>query len=177
MIRTFEDYKKHYEKWGKCVDQAFPPKNPISEKSLKKRYEKFIKKSSFKKSFKKDEKWEQVREEVFKRDRGECQLLKILPLEYIQELKHNSGGLHKVIDPAHIFNKATYSSLYYDPNNIVCLNRFSHSCLDFDKDPITGESISKEKRNQWWNFIVGEERYFELKKKAYDSKKNRYGGK
>lgn len=173
MIDSFEEYKNYYEKWGKCIDQFFPPKNPISERELKNRFEKYIKKSPSKKSFKKDERWIQVREVVIARDKGECQLLNSLPFEEKQELMKNSYGLWRVVDPAHILNKSTYSSLYYDPDDIVCLNRYSHGNLDTLHHPITGDKITVEEEEMWWRFIVGNERYDRLLEKGLLEKTTR----
>lgn len=164
---TLEQYKQYYRDEGRCVDQAHTPKNTLNDRVLESKYKKYVKKENKKrdKKPKKDIEWEQAREEVFKRDKGECQLLKKLDYSSIRKLKENSGGLHNIIDPAHIFNKATYRELYYEPENIICLNRFSHSMLDFNKHPITGIAISREEVDYWWVIIVGIDRINKLLKK------------
>ena len=58
------------------------------------------------------------------------------------------------LDVAHIFPVGMYPEMMYDPNNCVLLNRYCHTNLDSMKDPITGEAISYEERQKWWERIA-----------------------
>jgi hypothetical protein len=59
--------------------------------------------------------------------------------------------------------------LCYDANNIVLLNRWSHSNLDNMKNPISGHSINKEQHRLWWERILKGNplQYKYLKDKGY----------
>ena len=60
-------------------------------------------------------------------------------------------------------------------DNIILLNRFSHENLDSCKDPITGERISPQERDDWWRRLIGSEQYDILIEKARRSKELAYG--
>lgn len=70
------------------------------------------------------------------------------------------------LDHAHIFPVSIYPHMVYDDNNLILLNRWSHHNLDECKDPITGLSISREDRDNWWRKIIGDSIYEELLAKA-----------
>ena len=161
MLSKEEYFSFYYEK-GKTIDQIGYSKNNLNERQLESKYKKYCKKNE-RKDFSIDQDWIDVREEVFERDKNTCQLLNKLPYTDTVLLKENSGFLCKIIDPAHIFNKASYPSLKYNSKNIVCLNRWSHICLDNLKHPIFGTPILKEEREIWWEFIVGKDRIDFLK--------------
>lgn len=159
------EYIQFYLTNGKCIDQIQKPKNKLNEKQLDSKYANYIKKEERKINHKeskvikgtyKDTQWEETVAEVKKRDNNICQLLDKLPKAETLVLKANSNGLHNIIDPAHILNKAVYVEVYYDPDAIVLLNRYSHSMLDQSKNPITGEDITQRQIWFWWKFIYGE---------------------
>ena len=91
-----------------------------------------------------DVKWQEVKKKVQKRDENSCRLKRILtPTEYFL-LKKKAGVYLSIIDPAHFISVSERPDLCYIPENIVCLNRYSHEQLDDYKDPITGKPISAE---------------------------------
>lgn len=164
---TEKEYFDYYAKNGRCIDQINKPKNPLNKRQLYSKYSKYIKKENIKKAkteqkvskgSSKDKKWIDIKLRVFFRDDSECQLLKKIN-DNEKSIIENHGYYSTVIDPAHVFNKSSFPSLYYEPLNVVCLNRISHSFLDNNKNPITGEAISKEEIKVWWIFIIGEDRY------------------
>jgi hypothetical protein len=117
---------------------------------------------------KNDAKWNEVKATVYERDHNGCRLLRVLnPVEAIQLINEAQAFIHRV-DPAHIFPVSTDPQLCYDPNNIVCLNRYSHSNLENLRHPITGVAITKEEEMQWWIRIIGQERFDLLVQKRHE---------
>jgi len=167
---TFDQYKDYYEKWGKCVTQLTKPKQHLNEKQLKSSYNRYVK-SEEKKILKRDRMLfnrqdTELRKNIFARDHYYCRLDKILFKDEYKLLKENAQHLHILLDPAHVFGKGAYPHMRFDEDNIVVLNRYSHSMLDTQKNPLTGEAISKEEKIKWWIRIVGKELYQELKKRT-----------
>lgn len=101
-----------------------------------------------------DAQWELVREAVLRRDRYQCRLLAILPPAEAAQLCANSGGHHKLVDCAHIKARSTHPQLKYEISNIVALNRYSHSCLDTGRCPVSGRRLTPEEVEQWWQKIL-----------------------
>ena len=98
-----------------------------------------------------DKQWQKAKELVLERDRGVCRLLRVLSIPEAMKLKKNAGGMFlNNIDPAHYRSVSERPDLCYDPNNIVCLNRYSHSNLDDFKDPLDGHSITSREVENWW---------------------------
>jgi hypothetical protein len=100
-----------------------------------------------------DELWETVKDFVRKRDKG-CRLIRVLVPFELAQLVANSSGLHTQLDCAHIRPRSTYPELKYDVNNVVLLNRYSHSCLDMRRDPVSGRKIPQEEVDDWWQRIL-----------------------
>jgi len=168
MIETFEDFCAFYRERGFLPNDVGRRKNPLNEKQLRSRYEKYLKSEEKKRLaqeryFSKDERWEDLKSNL---DLSECSLLKRLEefreLEYLEDLRLSAGHLFFVIDPAHVFGKGAYPHMKYDLDNVVPLNRFSHSMLDQNRNPITGEPVDSEEVRKWWTFIIGPEKYSEL---------------
>ena len=101
-----------------------------------------------------DIQWRKVKEKVKDRDKGRCRLMSILSLSEAFMLKRNAGSFLDRIDAAHYRSVSERPDLIYDSNNIVCLNRYSHSNLDDFKDPIDGHSISEDDVERWWRRIL-----------------------
>lgn len=119
-----------------------------------------------------DIKWQEVKKFVTVRDKKQCRFLKICLIKeemLIRKLAPKSE-LER-LDHAHIFPVSLYPEIMYDPENIVLLNRYSHHLLDDCKNPITGESITKEERNLFWIRIVGDKIYEKLSKKIVETRK------
>ena len=69
------------------------------------------------------------------------------------------------LDVAHVIPRTSSKALYYEPDNLVLLNRVSHSLLDTYHDPITGVAIVPQQVEDYWKYIIGVEKYEELKEK------------
>lgn len=102
-----------------------------------------------------DAEWRKVKEVVRKRDSNTCRLMMVITAKQGLHLKKNGSGQLETLDPAHIFPVSTHPSLCYEKDNIVLLNRYSHSMLDSGRDPITGNPIPYEARMRWWELIAG----------------------
>lgn len=100
-----------------------------------------------------DKKWQEVKDKVKARDKVDRMLKVITPVEY-KVLKTKAGYLLNTLDPAHYLPVSGRPDLCYKSYNIVLLNRYSHECLDSYKNPITGESITKEEVKLWWERIL-----------------------
>jgi hypothetical protein len=178
----FSEFKDYYEKHGKCPNDIQKRSQPLNDTQLRSRYKKYLKsqekaKEARKRHIKKnvsrkigrDEQWVETREEAFNIYGRECLLIRALKdikaHEYVKWIKKSSAGLHKIIDPAHVFSRGAYPQLKYDPENVVPLNRYSHSCLDQMRNPINGAQITKEEQIGWWKFIIGDETYERLEGK------------
>jgi hypothetical protein len=109
-----------------------------------------------------DEKWSEVKKQIFLRDKERCRLIKICSPKEFLILKKNAGNRLFVLDPAHVIAASQAPNLLYESENIICLNRFSHSCLDNCCNPLSGEPISKIERNLWWKRIIGETKFTNL---------------
>lgn len=102
-----------------------------------------------------DKQWQETKRLVSERDKGICRLLRILTITEAIKLKKSAGSTYlSKIDPAHYRAVSERPDLCYDPNNIVCLNRYSHSNLDDGKDPLDGHSITPEEVEGWWQRIL-----------------------
>lgn len=138
-------------------------------KSEQKRFQRVLKQRQSVKTrtIKTDEKWELVREEAMERDDYSCQLCAQLSLEEYDALVAQVGlGVVHNIDPAHVFGKGSHPHIKYDVDNLVTLNRWSHSCLDSQKHPITGKMIAADEKRAWWILIIGEDRFKRLEERA-----------
>lgn len=184
---TYEKFVEFYQKHGKCINDVSRPKKPHTEEKLKEKYEKLLKQFERNKEKKEEQaekfaeyqkekaeeidlNWIETRNGVFERDKGKCQLIAVLEdlgmYELVTELRESAKGFIKIIDPAHIYPKGSYPELKYDPDNVICLNRFSHSNLDTLRDPIDGkEAITIIERLKFFEQMVGEERMNRLKSK------------
>jgi len=179
---SFEEFVSIYDKNGRCINQISTPKKGLTENQLKQQYNKYLKQEE-KRAIKKleqiskpreikiDEKWIEVTSFVKERDKNECQLLR--NIDYLlgkgsrDTIEKLSNGLYKIVDPAHIFPRSSYPHLKYDPDNVVCLNRFSHSHIDLYRDPLEGRySINFSERLEYFSWMVGEEKIKRLKIKA-----------
>ena len=101
-----------------------------------------------------DEQTVSFREAVLKRDGHRCQLCKSLKTEEMHTLMDNAGILWKVIDVAHIKSRGSTPEKKWDLENVVLLNRYSHSMLDQGKHPLRGTPISPAEKAEWWKRIV-----------------------
>ena len=177
----FDKFIKECEK-GYCLRNTLISKNCLKrykQESCYKKYQKQADKENqkiqeeFEKEFDydvevenaKDDKWELVRHNIRWRDNNECQLLKKLtePTRQLFNTKANPSLINE-LDPAHYLSRGSYPDYKYLEDNIILLNRQSHSWLDTMCSPVTGKSISKAEWHWWWEFILGQERKHKLDK-------------
>jgi len=118
-----------------------------------------------------NERWVEIVSIINNRDKG-CRLLPLLSVKEFILLGKNAKFYINKLDLAHVFCVGAYPHMGYNYNNIVKLNRYSHDCLDSCRNPITGNSISKQVREDWWKRIIGIELYNELLEEAMHPKKN-----
>jgi len=170
-------YEKYCQKLDKSKEKRYLDKqaDELDERVMLKDVVKVKKEKISKPSgYKKDENWEKVKNIVYERDNYECQLMKKLSqFDNNQILKNGGGDLVSIFDPAHIFGKGAFPELKYDPDNVIVLNRYSHSMLDQHHHPITGVAINKEEHSAFWAWIVGQERYDRLLEKIINHKINK----
>ena len=165
-MMTKEDYFAFYEKYGRCVDDIGKRNHALNERQLNSKYEKYVRKQESKnKPIEIDEKWNELKQQL----PNECSLINALKAAHrytdIHALHGNARFLVTVIDGAHVFSRQKAPWMKYDIDNVVPLNRYSHSMLDFMRDPITGATITKEEQEDWWKFILGNERWNRLNDK------------
>lgn len=104
---------------------------------------------------KNDLQWQKVKEEVRARDKNQDRLLRVLTVKEALLLQKRAPRIQlEKLDAAHIWPVSIYPDLMYDKNNVVLLNRYSHENLDNMRDPITGDSITYEERQAWWERIA-----------------------
>ena len=127
-------------------------KNPRKQERCYSKYKK-VQERQLEKAFEVDEEWEDVRAFVWERDKGECQLWKILTKEerlYILKNYIEEYGMLSQLDCAHIIGKGTQPKLKYLTSNVVLVKRFFHSLLDSQRCPVTQKTIDSKTREQWF---------------------------
>ena len=163
-----DEFFEFYMTKGHLPNDISPRKNELNEKQLNSRYEKYLQSERKRQEAQEryaapDEKWEELKSHL---DLRSCQLHEALLINdlpnQISTLEKNAGHLFRIIDPAHIFGKGAHPHMKYDLDNVVPLNRYSHSMLDQSRDPICGNQVSSEEIVGWWMFIVGKLKYTEL---------------
>ncbi len=172
----YDEFLAFYEKYGKCPnDMQFRSKR-MNEKQLKRRYtqycaseekreERDANTNPLQSKYEPDEKWIEVREAVFLRDSNYCQLWRVLSIE--EKKLFNMTIDPTVVDPAHVFGKGAFPHLKYDMDNVYSLHRAFHGRLDTQKHPLTGQAITKEEKQVWWERIVSPSEYERLRKMAF----------
>ena len=107
-----------------------------------------------------DQKWQAVKARVKKRDGNKDRILRVLTVKEALLLQKKAPSVMlKRLDAAHLFPVSMYPDLMYNDANIVMLNRWSHSNLDELRHPITGDPISYDERQAWWERIAGEKQW------------------
>lgn len=159
-----EEYKEFYRNRGRCPDSKAVGQK-LNERQLDSRYDKYVEKQKRqreKHKFKLDEQWIELKSHLVQ----ECALIRALRnagrITDIHAIYQNGKFLVKTLDGAHIISRQKAPYMKYDPDNVVMMNRYSHSMLDFMKNPIDGSPITKEEQDEWWKFIIGEERWNRL---------------
>lgn len=163
---TFKEFQEFYCKYKRCPNDAGRRRSqPMNERQLRTRYEQY-KKSIQYKEIVFDQQWEEIRNFVLQRDRYSCQFYSVLIPELQDELHKKAGYFFEIIDPAHVLSRSAYPKLKYDSDNIVALNRYSHTMLDSHRHPITSEPLTVEEVSYWWIQILGREKYTFLMQKS-----------
>lgn len=123
--------------------------------------------NSRKKTHTYDKRWKSLRES---KDTSYCTLLIKLQQEKrfsdIMYIRNNGGGFHDTFDLAHVIARSESPAMKYDTDNIIPLNRYSHRNLDTYRDPIYGQPITSEEVEHWWRYLVGDDKYEELKERS-----------
>jgi hypothetical protein len=158
-IMSQEEFIAFYKKYDRFPRGSYTGKRPINDRELKTRYDRYVRAESRSATYREEK---EHPDEVMPEGPRRCSLLVLLDDVDARELKANAGQLLYTLDRAHIFGKAAHSNLRYNVDDVCWLNRWSHSCLDNQKNPINGKSISREDVIEWWKLIVGEERYARL---------------
>jgi hypothetical protein len=151
---TFEEFSEKCERRF-CLRKSLLSNNCKKESKQVKCYQKW--QSSLIKTYEVDEEWNAVKDIVWNRDRGECRLIPKLSADTFILFREKAQYLMETIDFAHYLGRGAHILEKYNPDNVVLLNRYSHSMLDQLKSPITGENITSEQWNYWWEFIIGKE--------------------
>lgn len=157
---VYDEFKNYYIEHGMCKGDAFRRKNEYTEAELKTRYRKYRKKHN-EDGMTKDQ---EIRDVVLDRDDGACRLYRILTLQ--EKAMLTDQALVRQLDCAHVFSKAVYPWMRYNPNNVVLLYRTFHSRLDSYRCPITNEPLNAEQVKGWWQRIVGNETWMMLEDEA-----------
>ena len=177
MTKTYEEFVSFYKSKG-ILDMGTSirrPSKPLNDRQLQRAYEQYLHKVEVQKEKIKAKRNSpksrdaELSEFVRERDGNSCRLLRILTYLEYQEWKQNQGGQGATIDAAHVFGKGSHPWMRFLPDNIVCLNRFSHLSLDTGRSPLNGKLISKEEHDRWWERIVGKEIYTKLLEQSYRS--------
>jgi hypothetical protein len=183
---TFEEYCQFYYKNNKFINSNYTFNNKLNDTQLKSKYEKYLKSNEKQTNAKQryiennnnkitekilnnefeDEKWIEICKLVDIRDNFKCRLKTILNFQDTKILNENNPILLNQIDHAHIIGKGKCPELKYDIDNIICLNRQSHSWIDNYRNPINGKQITNEERIIWWKKIIGEDKYNKLLEKT-----------
>ncbi len=102
-----------------------------------------------------DRQWQEVKEKVRSRDKNQDRILRVLTVKEAFLLKKKAPrSMLEKLDAAHIWPVSLYPELMYSVHNIVTLNRYSHENLDNMRCPITGDTITYEERQAWWQRIA-----------------------
>lgn len=173
-MKTLEQFIQFYQQRG-YLDMGTTirkPSKPLNERQIKTAYDQYVRKTERQKQKQSEKRNQPMSKDaelsifVRKRDGNQCRLLRLLtPREYALWKEHYGG--QDTVDAAHVFGKGAHPWMRYDPDNIVCLNRFSHLSLDTYRNPLTGSTISKEEHEMWWKRIIGGNVYNELLDKSY----------
>lgn len=130
---------------GFCSRKSLKSKNCQKEFKQERCFEKWVKQNE--KDFEKrnfvDEEWERVKQLVWKRDKGECQIELTLTKEVVILIQKSFPYFYKkfdgVLDCMHIIPRSIAPHLIYDPDNIILGKRFYHSFIDKNLNLLTGE--------------------------------------
>lgn len=183
MTMSYDEFVEFYNIYGRTPNQISKPNHSLTVQELETKYRKYLQ-SEIRKEERKKEQIKKQRErqrdkskkidtdllevyaKVNKRDHYKCRLMRKLKYEQLTELKQNAWEeLLDIIDHAHYLRRLSYPHLKYDKDNIVLLNRYSHSMLDQLCNPLNGKAISVEEHESWWKLILGPKQHKKLMEK------------
>lgn len=178
MTKTLEEYIQHYQEKGYLLDGQYSnPDKKLNYGQLKHKYERYCSRS-VRKEEKKGRSSDYMNaiykvEEKCRNDDPAASIFynRIAELDeqwgtdYEDYFGKKNKMLGSIYDPAHIFGRGSANHLSAEPLNIIMLPRFVHSMLDqyleiFSIDVHKG--ITKERHEEIWRLIVGDERYNQL---------------
>lgn len=139
-LQFIENCKK-----GFCPRKTFTSKRCLKESKQNECFEKWIiqREKNFIKNQQVDEEWELVKQQVWRRDKGECQVELTLTPELIRIIRKQWNYMYKkfdgVLDCMHILPRSSHPQLLYDVDNIVLGGRFYHSFIDKSLNFVTGK--------------------------------------
>ncbi|MGL5913596.1 MAG: hypothetical protein ACRCZB_05470 [Bacteroidales bacterium] len=177
-MKNYDEFIHQYKKYGTidAVSTVKRPNRPLNERQLETYYNEYCRKFEQKKlkqktpvknkkpTMKEPSMDSILSKKIRLRDSNKCRLLSVITFTELIAWKKNNGGLGSTIDSAHVLPKSAYPHLRFNEDNLVCLNRYSHSMLDTQHCPLTGALITIEEHENWWKRIVGEQEYLALKK-------------
>lgn len=151
----FEEFKLKCEK-EICYRNTIISKNCLKLYKQENCYLKYLK--SFEKNnslrYSKDI---DFRNKILKRDKT-CRIWNILNNVERMYILNNYFNeyieLSKKLEVCHIISRSQAPELKYDETNVFLASKYFHSLLDTNKDLITQEFISKERRNEWLEKII-----------------------
>lgn len=157
---------------GRCLRHTIKSNSCTKQYKQDQCWNKYMRQQN--KPIKKDIRWQQTREEVWKRDAGfpctlneyrqknwreYCRFWRCLTSEEqkIFEINFkNELWLAEYLDCAHVVPISNDTNIKYNIDNIVLMNRLIHGLLDQQyKDPLTKEKIDSDKRLEWMKRIRG----------------------
>ncbi len=130
---------------GFCSRKSMKSKRCLKDSKQNECFEKWIiqREKNFAKNMQVDEEWEIVKQEVWKRDKGECQVELTLTPQLIRIISKQWDYMYKkfdgVLDCAHLIPRSEAPHLLYEIDNIVLIRRFYHSFIDKSLNFVTGK--------------------------------------
>jgi hypothetical protein len=130
---------------GFCTRKTFKSKRCLKDSKQNECFEKWIiqREKDFIKNIQVDEEWEFVKQQVWRRDKGECQVELTLTPELVRIIRKQWDYMYRkfdgVLDCMHILPRSSYPQLLYDIDNIILGGRFYHSFIDKSLNFVTGK--------------------------------------
>ena len=187
-MKSLDEYILFYKKTGRCLDAtSLSSVKPLNDRQLATRYDRYARREDAR-----EEKLAGLRDRVNPdaelirqcRDRDQsCVFIKFLgDSPRIRELELKAGPFLTTLDVAHVFGKGAYPWMRRELENVVLLNRYSHSMVDQGKHPIDGTPMDPYAKESFWFglFTVGSnlsDAYDRLQRLKTLSKERGYHGK
>jgi hypothetical protein len=182
MIYSYEEFIEYYKKHNRFPVNIYW-KAGLNDKQLKTKYKKYlsvVEKSKEKKKPKKKakvqvkntdrEKDNKIKLECLIRANNECEILPIICQNYSEEQVNQltktifSNIDFQTLDPVHIVSRR-YKNARWDSQNILIGYRYIHSMIDQYINPVTGEKMTKQQRDDFFIMLIGQERWDYLQEK------------